>query len=466
MSRLGWFGLPLLGAKKEDASKTGLVLSGGGSRASFQIGALKYLYREAGIAPELFVGTSAGSILASMLAQHATSATQADAVDVLEDLWTSMTSQEDMFVERSWFRKLRSHGSELLQALTAEARPSSIRSVTINFPRILRRDTESQPSEPDEDTPLTRALSPEQPNKEEWSPGVLVSLLANLGKLSRAGGDLPQIWQGADRSRSAYRPGRLLARLLDPEVFTGERVTDSGMTLRIAMVGLITGELRYMTEDGTLVDRYDTPLSDERYDLALGVLASCAIPAVFAPVEIGEEIYVDGGVRENLPAEMAIGHLGSAPTYVIASAPAGVPLDSSIASADVLSIMMRSTSILSDESLRDEIAYARSAGAIMIEPEVDVHDVLTVVPELIRINIDYGWIRAAEAVLGVTTAEEALHRHIVELRVQLHHLRARLATRETKEDLVDQVHVQYELREAIEASSPEFLPPDADTWWR
>lgn len=463
MSRLGWFGLPFLGTREEN-SPTGLVLSGGGSRASFQIGALKYLYGEAGIEPEVFVGTSAGSIIAAMLAQYPTPSKQMAALDTLEELWLSLTGQEDMFIERSWFRKLREHGTELIQVLAAEPRPSSTRSVTISFPRLLRREATAVTQPARELDPLTKALSPEYPIKGEWSPGALMGLLSNLGRLSRVGGDLPQIWQGADRSRSAYRPGPLLARLVDPEIFQGERVGASGMRLRIATVGLVTGELRYMCEDGSLVDRDNVPVSDERHDLALGVLASCAIPAVFAPVELGDEVYVDGGIRENLPAEMAIGHLGVCPAYVIASAPAGVPVDHSAATADVVSIMMRSTYILSDEALRDEIAYARSVGAIVIEPEVDVHDVLTVVPELIRINMDYGWIRAAEAVLGVTTAEESLHRQIVELRLALHEVRRRIADNETKEDLVQEVHLQYQLRDSIAKSRPDFLPANADSW--
>lgn len=40
----------------------GLVLSGGGARASFQVGALRYLYDEVGITPSVITGTSAGSI--------------------------------------------------------------------------------------------------------------------------------------------------------------------------------------------------------------------------------------------------------------------------------------------------------------------------------------------------------------------------------------------------------------------
>lgn len=463
MSRLGWLGLPFLGSQDED--ETGLVLSGGGARASFQLGALRYLYRETDIDPTVFVGTSAGAILASMLAQFPTRDEQADGVDILEQLWRELTAQSDMFIERTWFSKLRSHGTELLTALTAEPKPSTIRSVTISLPWLSRKEPDAPelPPAPAAD-PLAAALAPESPGKDEWTPGLLVQLFNNLGRLSRVGGDLPQIWQGADRTRSAYRPGPLLARLLEPDVFSPARVGSSGMKLRIAMVGLVRGELRFMREDGVLVDRDDTPIGDKQWDLALGVLASCAIPAVFAPVPIGDELYVDGGVRENLPAEMAIGHLRTNPTYIIASAPAGVDPDPTAPEADVVSIMMRAMSILTDESLRDEVAYARSAGAIMIEPELNVHDALTVDPELIAINIDYGWVRAAEAVKGVTTAEEALHRRVFELRLELLGLRRRSSLSGGKDDAVAVVHAQYALREAIAACRAGFLPEDAHLW--
>lgn len=449
------------------ATRTGLVLSGGGSKASFQIGALKYLYNVVGITPETFVGTSAGSIIATMLAQYSTHEDQARAVDTLDQMWADLSSQEELFIERSWFTKLRMHGTDLFAALTAEAKPSPIKSLTASLPKILRRENEPNTAlveQPDSADPLAVALSPEQTAPESWSPGGLISLLSNLGKLSRAGGDLPHIWQSADKTKSAYRPGPLLARLLDPQVFTGARVASSGMTLRIAMVDLISGELRYMRQDGVMVDRNDVPLDQTSHDLAVGVLASCSLPAVFPPVRIGDETYVDGGVRENLPAEMAIGQLHSSPTYVVAAAPPGVPFDPSYADTDILSIMMRSTSILTDESLRDEAAYARSAGAVMIEPEIEVHDVLTVDPQLIQINKDYGWIRAAEAVLKVTAAEEALHRRIIELRLELHNIETMITGGEDEEVSVRRVEARAELDEAIALARPCFLPPGSETW--
>lgn len=457
MSRLGWLGLPFLGNGSRSTDRTGVVLSGGGSRASFQLGALSYLYENTAFHPKVFVGTSAGAILASMLAQFPDRDDQIAGVKTLEELWRGLNTQADMFIERLWFSKLRDHTNELLAALNAETRAASTRSPILR-PRLLRREPERPPQAlVGESDPLQFALAPEDPVKSEWSPGILSQLLGNLGKLGRAGGDLPGIWAAADRTRAAYRAGPLLARLLAPDVFTGERVREAGLTLRIAMVGLASGELRFMREDGCLVDRDDRLVDETHYDLALGVLASCAIPAVFAPVPLGDETYVDGGVRENLPAELAIGHLRTNPTYVIASAPPGVHYDGDAREGDVMSVMMRAMNILTDESIRDEVAYAKSAGAVVIEPELNVHDPLTVDPELIATNLDYGWTRAAEACLRLPRSAEVLHREIFQLRIQLAGINAP-SDGEVKRNLVAQ------LQSKIHEAEPAALPAAAQTW--
>ena len=64
-------------------------------------------------------------------------------------------------------------------------------------------------------------------------------------------------------------------------------------------------------------NREDREIDAGPHNLTRGVLASCAIPGVFRPVPVGAETYVDGGARENLPAEMAIGHLQTGRTYII-----------------------------------------------------------------------------------------------------------------------------------------------------
>lgn len=52
--------------------------------------------------------------------------------------------------------------------------------------------------------------------------------------------------------------------------------------------------------------RTGQPVMFDRGPIALAVNASCAIPGVFVPVEIGGKIFVDGGVTDPIPVDFAI----------------------------------------------------------------------------------------------------------------------------------------------------------------
>lgn len=493
MARRPWFGLhSVTSLLLQRDGREGLVLSGGGSKASFQIGALRYLYERAGIAPTVIVGTSAGSILTALLAQSSDPADQAAGVRELERLWLDMDRQSDMFTERGWFRRFRARGPELM-ALVQRDHPhpiasrvgwranSSLPRIQLPFTKGFTLDPDDDPQEPsqrvvDADAePLTGqletlAIATSDPEVEpaELSPTTVMALLAGLSRMRGVSTDLGLILSGAEKTRSMYIPGPLLRELLDSGIFDSAKVAESGVTVRIAMTALESGELHFMREDGVLVDREDVPIGGDAHDFSRGVLASCSIPAVFVPVAIDDETYVDGGVRENLPAEMAIGHLGCTSTWVVTSNAPGARRRESFAEKDMISVMMRATEIMSDETERDEAAYARSAGAHVVEPEIDIHDALTIDPGLIRINLDYGWMRAAETHLGLGEAEQGLTRSIIELRRQCWDLeRAVLDPDEPTEptDLVRLARMKFELRELVQALRPELAPEGADEWW-
>lgn len=470
MAGKGWFGLPFFGQGPRD-ERVSCTLSGGGSRASFQLGALDYLYRhDDDFTPTAFVGASAGAILAATLAQSATRDGQIAFLRRLDDIWMGMTSQTDMFTPRPWFSRLQDEGPAWLQVM---APPQPAPRTPWIRPGILpfRRPSPASPVTPPEPTaldPLELALAPDDETvRSDWSLAVLSGLANQLGRLPRIGSELNSIWHGVERSRSMYRPGPMLRDLLDPATFDPSRVAGSGATLRIAMVALETGELHFMTETGRLVDRTDQPVGPEVHDLPVGVLASCAIPAVFRPVPIGDLTYVDGGARENLPAELAVGHLGAGRNYVISSQSQGVPRRASMADADLFSVVMRSTEILIDEAGRDELAYAHSAGAFVVHPEIAVHDSMTVHPGLLAINRDYGWLRAAERHLGLGESTESLHRAIIELRMRLLQLEERvIASRDpVRKDQLALRSAKIQLRDALRMARDTPLPDGADTWW-
>ena len=95
MAGKGWFGLPFF-ALTPRPEVVSCILSGGGSRASFQLGALAYLYEhDERFTPTVFVGTSAGSIVASSLAQSADRDAQRAYLRRLTDIWHSMTDPSE-----------------------------------------------------------------------------------------------------------------------------------------------------------------------------------------------------------------------------------------------------------------------------------------------------------------------------------------------------------------------------------
>ncbi len=313
---------------------------------------------------------------------------------------------------------------------------------------------------------MEEALTPDEELQSDFSLGLMAQLAGALGRLPKLGSDLMAVRAGLEQSRSLYRPGPVLAKLLHPDVFDPGRVFASGMQLRMAMVALETGELHFMREDGALVNREDREIDAGPHNLTRGVLASCAIPGVFRPVPVGAETYVDGGARENLPAEMAIGHLQAGRTYVVSSQTDGVPRKQSMAQADIFQVVMRATEILMDESGRDETAYALSAGAVVIAPDVEVHEAMTVHPGLIRIHRDHGWSRAAAVVQGIDAAEQQRLSRVTALRMRcLRREEAWLDDLTNRRALLELQSAKLELRDAMARCQKNLLPEGVDQCW-
>ncbi|GAA2720607.1 patatin-like phospholipase family protein [Cellulomonas aerilata] len=381
-----------------------LVLSGGGSRASFEIGALRYLYDVVGIEPAVIAGTSAGSVLAVVLAQSADAAGQRRSLDDLERIWRGLEASSDLFEETDWFATLRRIAPEWVEVFQRRRRLATTPS-WIARPGGRPEEGVDGPA----DAPL-------------WAPFRSVEALLALRTLGRTGRDLERVLDSAERSQGVFVPGRITELVQDPAVFDPARVARSGVRLRIAVVGLESGELRYVTEEGRLVDRANRPLPDaEPVALADAVRASSAIPVVFPPVLLSGEHYVDGGVREVLPLEIAARDLRASRCYAVVASAGGSRPEGSFADRNLVAIMYRSYSdIMWDEVLRDEVELARRSSAVtLIQPEVDVHDGLTVEPGLIAIAIDHGWMRAADVVRRSDEAQCRLTRDIVLLRRDL-----------------------------------------------
>ncbi|WP_316668224.1 patatin-like phospholipase family protein [uncultured Propionibacterium sp.] len=484
MPRPAWFGLlPFLGHGRphEEPEVQGLVITGGGAKASFQIGALRYLYGHEHIAPSVITTTSAGSILGALLAQFEDPAEQEAALHRIEDLWMSMQTSADMFTERSWFSRLLAH-QHILDALReAEGRrPGGAHRTRARHWAPWRTDDEGDGPRaaaerlerlaPQERT-LALAMAEEPGEPMEFNANLVYRLLSGLPRFGRIGSDLAAALRGLERNRSLYRPGPLLERLLSRDFFCSELVGASGIAFRCAFVGLNSGELRYMREDGRIVDREDRPLDGPGFDVTMGTLASCSVPGVFKPVEMNGEWYIDGGIRENVPIEAAVKNLGVTRPYVIVSSPPGTIPDPKAGEGDILSILFRVESIRADESERDEIAYARAAGATVIEPEVPVHDSMTIDPGLLTINRDYGWIRAAEAVGEASCELQAAHREIIRTRLRAWRLEKAALERDPRildagpGPVPELAETKEALRAMIGRADASCLPAGHEEWW-
>lgn len=92
-----------------------------------------------------------------------------------------------------------------------------------------------------------------------------------------------------------------------------EDISDIKFPLAIPVVDLNTGEIVYFwnknQKDRTCIIQDNANYDDEpsyynTSELASIIRASCSVPGVFVPKKIGENYYVDGGVRVNTPVEV------------------------------------------------------------------------------------------------------------------------------------------------------------------
>ncbi|TDE91476.1 hypothetical protein EXU48_15060 [Occultella glacieicola] len=468
----------------------GLVASGGGARSSFQIGALTYLYEQDGFAPQVMTGTSAGSILTGMLAQYPDQAGQREAVEDLRRLWLGMRSSSDLFEELPWFTKLREHMPTWRKVMALRHRPGNRTSLTASLTSVLQgpikaveRFTARQNDHGEAATdPATASQTAVQTVEHDqtppehsplWTSGNVLDTLATIWEAGRTSTDVQSILNGAQTERAAFRPGPLVDRISDPRLFDAARLADSGVRFRAAVVALESGELRYVDELGRMHDRTDELLPEEDpVELLDAIRASCAIPAVFAPVRLNDQHYVDGGARESLPVEIAVSQLGVTRCYAVVASPVGLPWDGGYGDKDMLEIVMRSGfGIMTDEIQLDEIRRAKSAGAMIIQPELDIHDLLTVEPGLVSISMDYGYLRARDL---YTEAPPEVHEHT------RHVINLRRLIWTTEDEMFNPVHdpatprppmselveLKLRLRELLEEDDPATLPSGASSWWR
>ncbi len=373
--------------RRELADKRiGLAISGGGALGSFEAGVLRFIYDHLDVRPVAITGNSAGALNAAILAhgdEHVGNDGEHElAIDKVERLWREMRVNEHMWEPEPWLERI------LASASWASAlRQSNGSGNAAGAVRVAVRVVNSLVRRPEETDGTVDAI------KDALKAQSLLSL---------------------------QPVAELIKRELDLD-----RLLGSGIALRIGAVSLESGELRYITEKGELLDREGTALDHPPVPLADALVASASIPVAFPPVRLGDEHYVDGGAREILPLAILLDTLDVDVAIAISARSPAITPSYSYAERGLFDIMRRVTAeIATNETLRKELDPPRGWGekVRLIIPEIDVHDTMTIDPALISISFDHGWMRAADQLLGLDDDLCHLTTILTQTRIELRHL--------------------------------------------
>ncbi len=318
------------------------MLGGGGSKGSFQVGAVACLYSEFGLRPDTITGTSVGALAATVLAHARTRDEQRDAVDRLLAIWRSLRTESDMYVPRRWLANVPARTRADLAALAGGRAPA----------------------------------------------GAVMGLVRSARGFQRAVADF------RTDGTSAYSLGPLEAivgREVDPDL-----VREGIATLRISLVSVETGELRWVGGDGTLYEADAlTPARGGHVGLADALLASVAFVPAFPARSLADGTYVDGGFRSVLPVRAALA-TGAQVVVAVACAGTGPGPMRPMTGANLLRTTIRAYGATMAEVGSRDVADLSGVRGLLIEPTVWIHDFLAVDPGRIAISIDHGWLAASE----------------------------------------------------------------------
>jgi len=274
-------------------ANTALVLSGGGAYGAFAVGIMKVLFAGQSPAtnyqplnPGIFTGTSVGAFNAAVMASLPAES-GLEAALRLEDIWFDHIAERPGQCGNGVFR-LRADPAEYVN------------------PNCLR---------------LPARLA-----KNFASDGLDFTTYV----LSRSANFLASSTPVKDRAIQLVNISSLVDSTPYHEtlhkVIKEEDIFQSPKRLMVIATNWLTGKAAYFDN------------SSFQGDLGIkAIMASTAIPGVFPPVSIGNDIYVDGGVVENTPLKPAI-NMGATELHVISLNPdhADVQLQAELSTADTL----------------------------------------------------------------------------------------------------------------------------------
>jgi NTE family protein len=373
---------------------TAFVLAGGGTKGSFEVGVLQYLIGVERIVPEIVTATSAGAIAAAVLAQARTLDEFAQRVDEIEGDVLAMTSPERVFGKQEWLDALEGTrlGREIQQEITEGTRPPFPLGSAMTLPGHG----------------LVPAASSDRQARRNARRARRRRQRHLLRLLAGAGFRLPRVRRRLRTSGSSVLNLEPLADALHDGAngigaVDADLIRRPGLQLRLAVTALRAGVLRYVTEDGTIVESdARTPAPDESagpVDVVDGAIASASVPMLFPPHAMADDDYVDGGVIEIIPVRAAV-ELGATRIIAVVAVPLVLPRDErDYADAPAGYIGLRAMAMIgiADRQLANlRTPLPEGTTLTTVDPVVDVVGLFEVQPGLLRINKDYGWLRAAD----------------------------------------------------------------------
>jgi NTE family protein len=359
---------------------TAIVLSGGAARGDFEVGALYYLLRVKNIGRvDMVCGTSVGALNGVAIAQGPWG------IDQLVNIWLNLHANNDMYLSTDAFTNV----NQQLQALgvdQAQLDEASHEIVPFGF---------------------IDSIGPSVKGAQD-----AVAFVQNLQALAN--------------SQSLFNliP---IAAIMNGIPNLDQNVRASGIQLRMGLVSLESGKLRYVNENGNFVDadangKFVNVAGDPAVPLGQAAIASASMPIIFPPIKIGNDNYVDGGVREIVPMSAAV-DAGMQVIYAIVCATPTAPPEDAFDGRGLMDIVNRTVDLMTDQMRQNELNPPRGWNLQdykIINMTLDVHDGMTIDPYLMKTAMSYGFMRAydivdSKNVQDAMNSSDAIIRTILEL---------------------------------------------------
>lgn len=353
------------------------VLSGGGAKGAFQVGAVRCLRDVAQLSPAIVACASAGALNGLKVAEN-----RSASIGELEGLWDQMTFPQDLAIPRPWARTL---GRQALTVMTT----SGGGGLGFAFIEFLRDNAV--------DAALTAAGVPS-------ALLILMDAQKYVGimiEIASAGIALNQMFSSPSIFDFAPVEARIDSNFTAANV---SNVANSGVKLRIATVELESGELVVWDERGRrLGDSTGTTIG-----IIEAAKASASIPVAFPARSVSDPAtgyaatLIDGGTRANIPFDLAAAEDPDVILTVLASKQRAGAVGTPPGGWRMIDVAQRSPHIVLDQltGRMPPASLSREIDRITVEPRLEVYTTLAVDPGLIRIYRDYGYMCAFDEVVA------------------------------------------------------------------